>query len=204
MNKTQGWSGTDHWLSSVLYTLISVVLFGWIYPLCCWLLASIAFPFQAAGSLQITDAHRIIGSALAGQMFTHPEYLHGRPSAAGSGYDPLASGGTNLAPTSAKLLLAIRNSVQATRREEQMRSGAIPVDIVTSSASGLDPDISPAAAFLQAPRIAQARHLALSDVRRLLLQHVENPVLGILGEAHVNVLQTNLDLDREGRFHHAK
>jgi K+-transporting ATPase ATPase C chain len=173
------------------------------------------FPRQAGGSLEIRDGH-VIGSTRIGQGFAAPRYFHPRPSAAGAGYDAGASGGTNLGPTSDKLIHGIHKKlangrddpgnfdgiadlVLAYRAENGLDPGTpIPADAVTRSASGLDPEISPANAALQAPRVARARGLAVESVRMLITRDTEPRQLGILGEPRVNVLELNLDLDRSG------
>jgi K+-transporting ATPase ATPase C chain len=177
-------------------TLAMTVLTGGIYPAIVTGLAQALFPRQAHGSLVERDG-RVIGSALIGQGFTRPEYFHPRPSAAGAGYDAEASGGSNLGPTSRRLLARVRADAARYRAENGGYAGAIPADGVTTSASGLDPDISPANAAIQAARVAAARGVPVQDVRALLARWTEPPWLGFVGEARVNVLRVNLALDAE-------
>nr|MBP8275025.1 potassium-transporting ATPase subunit KdpC [Acidobacteriota bacterium] len=151
------------------------------------------FPAKANGSLIMKDG-QVIGSALIGQTFVSPMYFHGRPSAAGAGYDAASSGGTNLGPTNKKLIDDVSARVAAAQAENP--GVPVPVDLVTSSASGLDPHISPAAALFQAPRVARERHVSEDAVRALVISHVEGRQLGVLGEPRVNVLLLNLALDR--------
>jgi K+-transporting ATPase ATPase C chain len=175
--------------------LFLTILLGVVYPLTITGISQIAFPRQANGSL-VTSEGKVIGSELIGQNFIKPEYFQPRPSAAGSeGYDGMSSGGSNLGPTSQRLLDRIRASVEKFRRENPEYDGPIPADLVTASASGLDPHISPDSALAQAPRVANARNLTGDKVRRLIAQNTEAPDLGLLGEPRVNVLRLNLALD---------
>jgi len=177
--------------------LIMTVLTGLVYPGIVTALCQILFPKQANGSL-VKVGGRIVGSSLIGQSFTRPEYFHPRPSAAGSdGYDPTASGGSNYGPTNQKLIDRVQASVEQFRKENPEYTGPIPADLLTASGSGLDPEISPAAAEAQAARIAQARHMTVEQVRRLIAAHTHAPDLGLLGEPRVNVLGLNLALDGE-------
>jgi K+-transporting ATPase ATPase C chain len=180
-----------HITTAFLYTAITAVLLGIVYPLAITGIAHILFPKQAAGSL-ITQNGEIIGSHLIGQSFTGPTYFHSRPSAAGTGYDAGASSGSNLAPTSKALI----DRVQASVASEQNGASPVPIDLVTTSASGLDPDITPAAALYQAPRIATERHLSEAAVEALIQQHITPRQFGLLGEPRVNVLDLNLALDQ--------
>lgn len=180
-----------HLRTAILYTIVSAVFLGLGYPLAMTVLAQWLFPKQANGSLLMRDG-KVIGSQLIGQSFTGPAYFHSRPSAAGNGYDAANSGGSNLAPTNSALVARVEQSVAA----EQVGSAKAPIDLVTASASGLDPDITPAAAYYQAPRVALARHLSLAAVRTLIAQHVTPRQFGLLGEERVNVLNLNLDLDQ--------
>jgi K+-transporting ATPase ATPase C chain len=154
--------------------------------------AQVAFPSQANGSMIVVGG-RTIGSSLIGQTFDDPKYFSGRPSAAGTGYDPTLSGGTNLSSTSQALITAIGQRVDALRAANG--NAPIPVDLVTSSASGLDPDISPAAAEYQVARVAKARGMTEDQVRALVARHTTQPFLGFVGAASVHVLELNLDLD---------
>jgi K+-transporting ATPase ATPase C chain len=179
---------------SIWMTLATTVLLGIIYPLVVTGLAQVMFPRQANGELIQQPGGKIKGSSLIGQPFTSAGYFHSRPSAAGpAGYDPMASGGSNLGPTNKALLDRVSASVQSLRSENS--SELIPVDLATASGSGLDPHISPAAADFQVPRVARERGIAESEVHALVKQHSEERQLGFLGEPRVNVLELNLDLD---------
>ena len=181
--------------TSVLFTIVSVVLLGLVYPAVMTLAAQLLFHDQANGSL-VTVGGKVVGSDIVGQLFTKPTYFQGRPSAAGkNGYDPTATGGTNLGPTSKKLIDATRDAIAALRKANPDATGPIPMDLVTSSASGIDPDISPEGAYYQAARVAKARGLKADAVRALIDRHVHPRELGFLGEPHVNVLELNLALD---------
>jgi potassium-transporting ATPase KdpC subunit len=178
---------------AIAMTVVLTVLLGLVYPLVVTGLAQAIFPDKAAGSL-IEKNGRVIGSRLIGQPFSGERYFHSRPSAAGQGYDGISSGGTNLGPTSKKLIEEQVGAAARARREENPGS-PIPVDLVTSSASGLDPHITPAAAEFQLPRVARARQMSPDEVRRLVREHTEGRQFGVLGEARVNVLELNLALD---------
>jgi K+-transporting ATPase ATPase C chain len=167
------------------------LLLGLAYPLAVTGVAQVISPGPANGSL-LTAGGRVVGSRLIGQTFTRDEYLHGRPSAAGDGYDPTQSGGSNLGPLDPKLADRIEKSAAALGGDRK----AIPVDAVTTSASGLDPDISPAFAAMQAARIAAARHVRAEDVQDLIGRHTEGRFAGVIGEPRVNVLAVNVALDQ--------
>ena len=178
-------------------TLVLTVLTGVVYPVLVTGVAQVVFPRQAHGSL-VTKDGRVMGSTLIGQNFTKPEYFHPRPSAAGdNGYDASASSGSNLGPTSQKLVGRVRASVARYREENGGYDGPVPADAVTASASGLDPHITPGNARIQAARVALARGAAADRVQALVEQHTEKPWLGVIGEPRVNVLELNLDLDRQ-------
>jgi K+-transporting ATPase ATPase C chain len=178
---------------AVVMIVLMTALTGIVYPLGMTLIAQAVFPHQADGSL-IQKGDKVIGSELIGQTFASDKYFHGRPSAAGNGYDASNSSGTNLGPTSKALIDSIRTRVAAAEKENP--GAPVPVDLVTSSASGLDPDITPAAALFQVPAVAKARHLPEAEVRALVEKHIEGRVLGLIGESQVNVLELNLALDQ--------
>jgi potassium-transporting ATPase KdpC subunit len=175
-------------------TIVSIVLLGLIYPLVMTGLAQAIFPRQANGSL-VTVNGKVVGSAIIGQLWTKPQYFHGRPSAAGKGYDPTATGGTNFGPTSKKLIASTKTTIAQLEKENPDASGPPPMDLVTSSGSGIDPDISPEAAYWEAPRVAKARHMSIAAVNAVVAEHVEGRTFGFLGEPRVNVLELNLALD---------
>jgi len=180
---------------TLVVLLVFTVLTGLAYPLVVTGLCQAFFRDRANGSLIQTNG-RIAGSSLIGQNFTRPEYFQPRPSAAGNnGYDPMASGPANLGPTSQKLADRVKDSVAAFRKANPDYTGPIPADLLTSSASGLDPDISPASADVQAARIASARGIAVDQVRSLIAANTQSRDLGFLGEPRVNVLAINLALD---------
>lgn len=180
---------------AIVMTILFALLLGFAYPLLILGVGQTIFPSQANGSL-IEDHGKVIGSTVIGQAFTSDRYFQTRPSAAGKGYDGMASSGSNLGPTSQALVDRVKADV-AKRRSEGV-TGPIPADLVTSSGSGLDPDLSPAAALAQAPRIAKVRGLPESQVRALVTGLTEQPLIGILGEQRVNVLALNRQLDALG------
>lgn len=181
-----------HLITSVLMTIVTTILLGLIYPLVITGLAQVLFRDKANGQI-ITRNGQAIGSRIIAQPFTSVKYFHPRPSAAGNGYDAANSGGTNLAPTNQKLIDRIQADAKSLQQENP--SQPIPVDLITTSASGLDPEISPAAAEFQIPRVAHERGLSESAVRDLVQKHMRQRDLGLLGEPRVNVLELNLALD---------
>lgn len=202
-------------LPSIRATIVLAILTGLLFPLAMTGIAQAVFPSQANGSLIKDASGKVIGSELIGQPFTKPQYFHPRPSAAGSGYDATMSSGTNLGPTSSKLIegitddpktkdadesyAGVKQLAETYRKENDLPADAkVPVDAVTRSASGLDPHISPANAALQAPRVAKARHMTTEAVMQAVSEHTEGRQFGILGEPRVNVLTLNLALDKAG------
>jgi K+-transporting ATPase ATPase C chain len=177
-------------------TLVFTILTGLLYPAVMTGVSEMIFPKQANGSL-VTVNGTVVGSSLIAQGFTKPEYFHPRPSAAGNGYDPTASSGSNLGPTSQALMTRLQASVVAFRKENPDFTGNIPSDILTTSASGLDPHISPAAAEAQAARVAKARGVSQDQVEPLIAQFTQRPDWGFLGEPRVNVLLLNIALDQK-------
>ncbi len=180
------------WGTSIRFTVVTAVIFGLGYPLLMTGLAHILFPRQASGSLIVRNG-QVIGSELIAQSFTSDKYFHPRPSAAGNGYDATSSGGTNLAQSNAKLPQRMQGDIDKLAAENPGK--AVPIDMVTYSASGLDPDITPDNAYFQAPRVAKARGLTEAAVRKLIDEHIQGRTLGFLGEPRVNVLDLNLALD---------
>jgi len=178
-------------------TLVTLVLTGLIYPLGMTGLAQLLFPSAANGSLVTDETGKVIGSHLIGQNFGKPGYFQPRLSAAGNGYDPMASGGSNFGPTSAKLRERARADASRLSRENPERKGEVPGELVTASGSGLDPHISPASARWQIPRIAQARGVSKARIEAVVEEFVAGRDLGLLGEPTVNVLDVNLALDRQ-------
>lgn len=180
---------------SILFVLVTTVLLGGIYPAAVTVFARLLWSERASGSF-LSSNGRVVGSDLIGQRFTGPRYLHPRPSAAGrEGYDATASGGRNQGPTNASLAEAVRAAVESARKDRPGDPRPVPVDLVTASASGLDPHLSPDAAEWQAVRIANTRGVPEQRIREVIRRHVEPRTLGFLGEPRVNVLVTNLDLD---------
>jgi K+-transporting ATPase ATPase C chain len=187
-----------HVVTAGLYTIVSAVALGLIYPLIVWGLGAVLFHHQAGGSLIVDKTGTVIGSELVGQNWTKRGYFHGRPSAAGKGYDPTSTGGTNLGPTSKKLIDATKSTIAALKKANPGATGPVPMDLVTSSGSGIDPDVSPEGAYYQVPRVAKARGLSAGAVRALVAAHVIPRQFGLLGEPRVNVLDLNRALDAQG------
>ena len=185
---------TRNLLVAVLMTIVTTLLLGVAYPLVVTAIAQTLFRDKANGQLIERDG-TIIGSRIIGQAFSSPGYFRGRPSAAGAGYDAANSGGTNLGPTNKKLVDAVKTSVDAARSENA--AAPIPIDLVTSSASGLDPHISPASAAFQVPRVARERGVSVGEIERLVDGHTQGRQFGFLGEPVVNVLELNLALDAQ-------
>ena len=184
---------TRNFVAAVLMTIVTTVLFGVIYPLAITGIAQVVFPDKANGQLIERDG-KVVGSRLIGQGFSSPGYFRSRPSAAGTGYDAANSAGTNLGPTNKKLIDAVTANVEAARKENP--DAPVPIDLVTTSASGLDPHISPANADFQVPRVARERGISEADLRGLVATHTEGRTFGFLGEPRVNVLELNIELDR--------
>ena len=180
------------WMTAIRFTLVTTVLLGIGYPLLVTAIAGVAFPHKAAGSLILKDG-QVIGSELIAQSFTSDKYFHPRPSAAGNGYDATASSGSNLAQSNKALVTRIQGSIDQLSKENP--GHPVPIDLVTTSGSGLDPDITPDAAFFQLPRVAKARGIDEDRVRHLIEQHITSRQLGVLGEPRVNVLELNLAMD---------
>lgn len=190
---------SSHLVSAVLMTVVGTVLLGLVYPLAVTGVAQLLMPQRANGQL-ITREGALVGSRIIGQPFRGPRYFHSRPSASGdAGYDATASGGSNLGPTSRKLVDRVAADVAQAHSENP--AVLVPVDLVTTSASGLDPDLSPAAADFQVPRVARERGLPEAQLRQLVQQHTSARQFGLLGEPRVNVLELNLSLDALGGTH---
>jgi potassium-transporting ATPase KdpC subunit len=185
---------TKNLVIALLMTIVTTLLLGIAYPLVVTALAQVLFPDKANGQL-IERNGTIVGSRIIGQSFSSPGYFRGRPSAAGTGYDAANSAGTNLGPTNKKLIEAVTGQVKAARKENG--SAPVPIDLVTASASGLDPHISPAAAAFQVPRVARERGVSERDIERLVEAHTAGRQFGVLGEPVVNVLELNLALDAQ-------
>ena len=181
-----------HLITAFLMTIATTILLGVLYPLLITALAQVLFKDKANGQIRYRNGEAI-GSRIIGQPFTSAKYFHSRPSAAGNGYDAANSGGTNYAPTNQKLIDRVRSD--ATSLHQENPAQLIPVDLITTSASGLDPDISPAAAAYQVARVAAARGMTVAAVQALVARHTTQPLLGFIGEPVVNVLELNLDLD---------
>ncbi len=184
------------WRTSIRFTIVTTLLVGIGYPLLVTGIAEAVFPHKAAGSLILKDG-QVIGSELLAQSFTSEKYFHPRPSAAGNGYDATSSGGSNLAQSNKALVDRIQGSIDQLSKENPGKP--VPIDLVTTSGSGLDPDITPDTAFFQAPRVAKARGISEERIRELISLHITKRQLGVLGEPRVNVLQLNLDLDGLGK-----
>jgi K+-transporting ATPase ATPase C chain len=179
-------------VTATLMVIVTTVLLGIVYPLAITGIAQALFPDKANGQL-IEQRGKVVGSRIIGQGFSSPGYFRSRPSAAGTGYDAANSAGTQLGPTNQKLVDSVKANVVAARTENA--TAPVPIDLVTASASGLDPHVSPAAADFQVPRVARERGMSESDVRALVASHTEGRQLGFLGEPRVNVLELNLALD---------
>ena len=179
-------------LIALTFTVVTTIVFGLLYPLAVTGLAQLFFPDKANGQLLERNG-KLVGSRIIGQTFSSPAYFHGRLSSAGNGYDPLASGGSNLGPTNKNLIDRVNADVQKLQNENP--GVPVPIDLVTSSASGLDPEISVAAAEFQIPRVARARNMTPQELQALIQKHTQARDLGFLGEPRVNVLELNLDLD---------
>jgi K+-transporting ATPase ATPase C chain len=184
------------WKTSILFTLVTAIILGIGYPLVVTGIAALVFPHQANGSLILKNG-QVIGSELLAQSFTSDRYFHPRPSAAGNGYDATASGGTNLAQSNAQLVKRLQGDID--KLAAQNAGKPVPIDMVTYSGSGLDPDITPDNAYYQAPLVAKARGLTGDSLRALIAQHTTGRDLGLLGEPRVNVLELNLALDKMGK-----
>ena len=179
---------------SVLMTIATTLLLGIIYPLVVTGISQVIFPKKANGQLLESNG-KVVGSRIIGQAFSSPGYFHSRPSAAGNGYDATASNGSQWGPTNQKLVDRVKGDVAAAQAENP--GAPIPIDLVTASGSGLDPEISPAAAAFQVPRVAKARGISEAQLQQLLAGHTENRQWGFLGEPRVNVLGLNIDLDKQ-------
>jgi K+-transporting ATPase ATPase C chain len=180
-------------ITAILMTLATTVLLGIIYPLVVTAMAQVLFPNKANGQLIQKDG-KVVGSTIIGQGFSGPGYFHSRPSAAGNGYDAASSGGSNLGPTNQKLIDRVKGDVAIAEAEKP--GTPVPIDLVTTSASGFDPHITPAAAAFQVSRVAKARGVSEDELTGIVSRHTEGRQLGVLGEPRVNVLELNLDLDR--------
>lgn len=185
---------------AIRLAVITLIITGIIYPLLITGIAQVAFPKQANGSL-VKRGSKVIASELIGQQFIRPEYFHPRPSAAGNGYDATASGGSNLGPTSKELINRVQSDVARVRKDNpSLANGKVPVDMVTTSASGLDPDITLANAYVQLPRVAKARGISEDEVRKMVDANITKRQFGILGEPRINVLKLNMALDATNRI----
>jgi K+-transporting ATPase ATPase C chain len=180
--------------TAVLMTIATTVLLGIIYPLMVTALAQVLFPRKANGQL-IEVNRKVVGSRIIGQAFSGPTYFHSRPSAAGTGYDATSSNGSQLGPTNHQLIDRVKGDVATAQAENP--GMPVPIDLVTTSASGLDSDITPAAAAFQLPRVSKIRGIQEEELRRIIAKHTDGRQLGFLGEQRVNVLELNLELDRQ-------
>jgi K+-transporting ATPase ATPase C chain len=180
------------WKTSIRFTIVTTLLLGLAYPLALTAIAHVFFPYQANGSLILKNG-KVVGSALLAQSFTGDKYFHPRPSAAGNGYDATSSGGSNFAQSNRKLVDRIQGDID--RLAKANGRSPVPIDLVTASGSGLDPDITPDAAYYQAARVAAARHVSSEAIDKLIAAHTAQRTFGLLGEPRVNVLELNLDLD---------
>ena len=183
----------EHLKTAILMTVVTTVLLGLVYPLVVTGLAQALFKDQANGQIILQDG-KPVGSRILGQPFTGAGYFHPRLSAAGNGYDPMSSGGSNYGPTNKKLVDRVNGDVASLQAENPGKP--VPVDLVTTSGSGLDPDITPAAAEFQIPRVAKERHASEQDIRAVVAANTDGRTLGLLGEPRVHVLPLNLELDR--------
>lgn len=182
----------QHLTIAIRFTIITTIIFGLLYPLGLISVSRLLFPHQAAGSLIINNG-TVAGSTLIGQAFTADKYFHSRPSNAGTGYDATASSGSNLGPTNKQLIDRVHSDVAKLQQENP--NEPIPADLVTASGSGLDPDISPASAAFQIPRIAHSRNITTDQLKALVLTHLQERQFNLLGEPRINALELNLDLD---------
>ncbi len=180
------------WKTSIRFSLLFTLILGIIYPLAMTGIAGVVFPKRASGSLIFVKG-AILGSSLIGQRFTSDRYFHSRPSAAGNGYDAISSGGSNLAQSNPILINRIQSEIDRLQRQNSVTS--VPIDLATASASGLDPDITPDAAYFQVPAVAKARGVSQEALQRLIAHHIQGRQWGVFGEPRVNVLQLNLALD---------
>ncbi|HLY39969.1 MAG TPA: potassium-transporting ATPase subunit KdpC [Terracidiphilus sp.] len=180
------------WMTAIRFTVLTAILLGLGYPLLLTGIAAFIFPHKAAGSLILKNG-QVIGSELIAQSFTSDRYFHPRPSAAGNGYDATSSGGSNMAQSNAKLVQRIQGDID--KLAAQNPGKPVPIDMVTQSGSGLDPDVTPDNAYYQALGVAKARGLTVDQVRQLIQQHIQGRTFGLLGEPRVNVLELNLALD---------